>query len=59
MQEYLERVLPAKLALAESYLQNRSFCTDISILFQTLAITIRPPRQVSPEYDPTSNIPAV
>jgi lipopolysaccharide/colanic/teichoic acid biosynthesis glycosyltransferase len=35
LREYVERVLPLKLDLAEEYLQTASFSKDLSILFRT------------------------
>ncbi len=37
LREYTERVLPAKLDLAERYLSTHTVCGDIAILFRTAA----------------------
>jgi lipopolysaccharide/colanic/teichoic acid biosynthesis glycosyltransferase len=41
LKEYAERILPAKLDLAEEYVDSRSFGGDISILFQTVRAILR------------------
>jgi lipopolysaccharide/colanic/teichoic acid biosynthesis glycosyltransferase len=40
--EYLERILPAKLDLAEQYLDDRCFHLDMTILIRTLLLSLRP-----------------
>jgi lipopolysaccharide/colanic/teichoic acid biosynthesis glycosyltransferase len=39
--EYRERILPAKLELAEDYLRRRSLWLDLRILFQTVGAIVR------------------
>ncbi|MBI4442265.1 MAG: sugar transferase [Acidobacteria bacterium] len=41
MREYVRRILPAKLDLAEEYLRKRSFFLDLSVLFRTVLVTFR------------------
>lgn len=41
LREYAERVLPAKLALAEEYVRTHTFVGDISILFRTITAIVR------------------
>ena len=41
LRDYVERVLPIKLDLADEYLQTASFFKDLSILFRTATIMIR------------------
>ena len=41
LREYAKSVLPAKLDLADEYLQKRSFWFDIVILVKTLLVTLR------------------
>lgn len=41
LRTYVETVLPAKLALAEEYLQKRSLRLDLLILLKTLLVTLR------------------
>ena len=41
LEEYVSRTLPAKLDLAEEYLRKRSLRLDLSILLQTLVVTLR------------------
>jgi len=41
LREYVERVLPLKLDLADEYLQTASLFGDLSILLQTAAAMIR------------------
>jgi lipopolysaccharide/colanic/teichoic acid biosynthesis glycosyltransferase len=41
LREYVMRVLPAKMDLADEYLQKRSFFLDISILLRTFLVTLR------------------
>jgi len=41
LREYAERILPAKLDLAEEYLTTRTFPGDFSILFRTAAAILR------------------
>ena len=40
LREYVERVLPLKLDLADEYLQTASFSRDLSILLQTVFVTV-------------------
>lgn len=40
LREYVERVLPLKLDLADEYIQTASFSRDLSILFQTVFVTL-------------------
>jgi lipopolysaccharide/colanic/teichoic acid biosynthesis glycosyltransferase len=40
LREYVERVLPLKLDLADEYLQTASFFRDLSILVQTVVVTV-------------------
>jgi lipopolysaccharide/colanic/teichoic acid biosynthesis glycosyltransferase len=40
--EYADRILPAKLDLAEEYVRSRSMRLDLSILWRTLSVTLRP-----------------
>ena len=35
-EHYIQKVLPQKLALAKTYIQNQSFLLDLAIIFQTL-----------------------
>jgi lipopolysaccharide/colanic/teichoic acid biosynthesis glycosyltransferase len=44
--EYSERILPAKLDLAEEYIRTRTFLGDISILFRTATALVKPHRHV-------------
>jgi len=46
LKEYVERILPQKLALAEEYLRRRSFWFDLTILAATAAAIFRPLSQV-------------
>jgi lipopolysaccharide/colanic/teichoic acid biosynthesis glycosyltransferase len=41
LREYVERVVPVKLDLADEYLQKRSLCLDLQILVKTLLVTLR------------------
>jgi lipopolysaccharide/colanic/teichoic acid biosynthesis glycosyltransferase len=41
LREYVDRVLPLKLDLADEYIQTASFFRDLSILVQTLFVTVR------------------
>ena len=41
VREYVERVLPVKLDLADEYLRKRSLCLDLQILAKTLLVTLR------------------
>ena len=41
LREYVERVLPVKLDLADEYLQKRSLRLDLQILVKTLLVTLR------------------
>ncbi len=41
LREYVERVLPVKLDLADEYLQKRSLRLDLLILVKTLLVTLR------------------
>lgn len=41
LRAYAENVLPAKLKLAEEYVQKRSFRLDLVILVRTVVVTIR------------------
>lgn len=41
LREYAERILPAKLALAEEYITSRTFFGDLSILLRTAAAIVR------------------
>jgi lipopolysaccharide/colanic/teichoic acid biosynthesis glycosyltransferase len=41
LKEYAERVLPAKLGLAEEYVSNHTVLGDIAILFRTVAAIAR------------------
>ena len=39
--EYVDRILPAKLDLAEEYRRRRSILLDVSILLETLRVSLR------------------
>jgi lipopolysaccharide/colanic/teichoic acid biosynthesis glycosyltransferase len=41
LREYVERVLPLKLDLADEYLRTASFSKDLSILLQTASLMFR------------------
>jgi lipopolysaccharide/colanic/teichoic acid biosynthesis glycosyltransferase len=41
LHEYVKRVLPAKLDLADEYLQKRSLRLDLLILAKTLLVTLK------------------
>jgi len=41
LKEYAERILPAKLDLAEQYIRTRTIFRDVSILFHTAAAIMR------------------
>lgn len=41
LREYVERILPLKLDLADEYLQTASLSRDLSILFQTVVVMVR------------------
>ncbi|HMB93271.1 MAG TPA: hypothetical protein VKP65_20635, partial [Rhodothermales bacterium] len=38
---YCEEVLPAKLALELNYLHQRSFFSDVQLIFRTMATLVR------------------
>ena len=48
LREYVQRILPAKLELAEKYLHTRSLYTDVSIIVRTLLVTCRRPAESLP-----------
>ncbi|MEK7993856.1 MAG: sugar transferase [Planctomycetota bacterium] len=43
LRAYAEEILPAKLDLAEEYLERRSLLLDLSILLRTVQATLRVP----------------